>query len=71
MLHLSRLTSLALTIALVIGAPMAFADQTAPSAMAATTKAPLPLDELRTFAEVMDRIKAAYVEPVDDKTLLE
>mgnify|MGYP001610798276 CR=1 FL=1 len=43
MLHLSRLTSLALTIALIIGAPMAFADQTAPSAMAATTKAPLPL----------------------------
>ena len=71
MLHLSRLTSLALTIALVIGAPMAFADQTAPSATAATTKAPLPLDELRTFAEVMDRIKAAYVEPVDDKALLE
>ncbi|MDQ0978559.1 carboxyl-terminal processing protease [Pseudomonas synxantha] len=74
MLHLSRLTSLALTIALVIGAPLAFADQTAPAApaaMAATTKAPLPLDELRTFAEVMDRIKAAYVEPVDDKTLLE
>jgi len=34
-------------------------------------KAPLPLDELRTFAEVLDRIKAAYVEPVDDKTLLE
>jgi len=27
MLHLSRLTSLALTIALVIGAPLAFADQ--------------------------------------------
>jgi carboxyl-terminal processing protease len=31
----------------------------------------LPLDELRTFAEVLDRIKASYVEPVDDKTLLE
>ena len=71
MLHLSRLTSLALTIALVIGAPLAFADQAAPASTAATTKAPLPLDELRTFAEVMDRIKAAYVEPVDDKTLLE
>src|SRR5471032_3009245 len=74
MLHLSRLTSLALTIALVIGAPLAFADQAAgaaPAAAAATTKAPLPLDELRTFAEVMDRIKSAYVEPVDDKTLLE
>ncbi|AMB86556.1 peptidase S41 [Pseudomonas agarici] len=72
MLHLSRLTSLALTIALVIGAPQAFAAQPAPAvAPVVTAKAPLPLDELRTFAEVMDRIKAAYVEPVDDKTLLE
>lgn len=71
MLHLSRLTSLALTIALVIGAPLAFAAETAQSTAATTTKAPLPLEELRTFAEVMDRIKAAYVEPVDDKTLLE
>jgi carboxyl-terminal processing protease len=34
-------------------------------------RAPLPLEELRTFVEVLDRIKAAYVEPVDDKTLLE
>ncbi|MGC3356675.1 S41 family peptidase, partial [Pseudomonas aeruginosa] len=25
----------------------------------------------RTFAEVLDRVKAAYVEPVDDMTLLE
>ncbi len=67
MLHLSRLTSLALTIALVIGAPHAFAAQPAQPAPAAapavTAKAPLPLDELRTFAEVMDRIKAAYVDP--------
>lgn len=31
----------------------------------------LPLNELRTFTEVLDRIKKAYVEPVDDKTLLE
>ncbi|EIK96809.1 carboxyl-terminal protease [Pseudomonas sp. M47T1] len=83
MLHLPRLTSLALTIAVVIGAPLARAAE--PAHLAATTttapapaaaaadpsKAPLPLDELRTFAEVMDRIKAAYVEPVDDKTLLE
>lgn len=33
--------------------------------------APLPLNELRTFAEVLDRIKTAYVEPIDDRTLLE
>ena len=70
--HLSRLNSLALTIALVIGSPLVFAAQpVAQPATAASARAPLPLEELRTFAEVMDRIKAAYVEPVDDKTLLE
>lgn len=31
----------------------------------------LPINELRTFADVFDRIKQAYVEDVDDKTLLE
>ncbi|TDF85004.1 S41 family peptidase [Pseudomonas sp. H9] len=77
MLHSPRLTSLALTIAVVLGAPLALAaEPTKPTTVPATTvspttKAPLPLEELRTFAEVMDRIKAAYVEPVDDKTLLE
>jgi hypothetical protein len=72
--HLSRLNSLALTIALVIGfASGMAAGQTCTASRWPQTsaKAPLPLDELRTFAEVMDRIKAAYVEPVDDKTLLE
>lgn len=34
-------------------------------------EATLPLEELRAFAEVLDRIKSSYVEPVDDKTLLE
>jgi len=32
---------------------------------------PLPLDELRTFTEVFSRIKSDYVEPVQDKKLLE
>ena len=31
----------------------------------------LPLNELRVFAEAFDRISRAYVEDVDDKTLLE
>ncbi|BBP03215.1 peptidase S41 [Sulfuriferula plumbiphila] len=31
----------------------------------------LPLDELRTFAEVYGKIKSDYVEPVDDKTLID
>jgi len=33
--------------------------------------APLPLNELRTFSEVFATIKSHYVEPVDDKELLE
>ena len=35
------------------------------------TRAALPLEELRTFSEVFGRIKNDYVEPVDDRTLLE
>lgn len=31
----------------------------------------LPLDDLRLFAEIFGRIKSDYVEPVDDKVLLE
>lgn len=65
-----RLTPLALAIGLLFGGP-AMAANDAVETPTATGKAPLPLDELRTFAEVMDRIKSAYVEPVDDKTLLE
>ena len=70
--HLPRLTTLALSIALLGGAPLLHAAE--PSEEAAPTvrdKAPLPLEDLRTFAEVLDRIKAAYVEPISDKTLLE
>lgn len=69
--HLSRLTSLALAIALLGSPHLLQAAETPPAAAIANDKAPLPLDELRTFAEVLDRIKSAYVEPVSDKTLLE
>ncbi|MFT4766294.1 MAG: carboxyl-terminal processing protease [Oleispira sp.] len=31
----------------------------------------LPLQELRNFTEIFDRIRNAYVEPVDDETLLQ
>lgn len=34
-------------------------------------KVPLPLKELRSFVEVYERISRDYVEPVDDKQLLE
>lgn len=42
-----------------------------PNELQATPKGKLPLDELRNFAEVFDRIRASYVEEVDDKTLLQ
>ena len=32
---------------------------------------PLPLNEVRMFTEALDRIRMAYVEEIDDKTLLE
>lgn len=34
-----------------------------------TATPPMPLDELRNFAEVFERIRSAYVEEVDDETL--
>jgi carboxyl-terminal processing protease len=40
-------------------------------AQTAETTDTLPLEELRTFADIFGRIKANYVEPVDDEVLLE
>lgn len=31
----------------------------------------LPFDDLRSFVQILDKVKAEYVEPVDDKTLLQ
>ncbi|CAD5376648.1 Carboxy-terminal-processing protease [Pseudomonas sp. OF001] len=64
-----RLSAVALSLALLGAAPPLLAAEAAEPT--ATGRATLPLDELRTFAEVLERIKTAYVEPVDDKTLLE
>jgi carboxyl-terminal processing protease len=40
------------------------------SAIAQKATSPLPVDELRAFAEVFGAIKSNYVEPVSDKTLI-
>jgi carboxyl-terminal processing protease len=40
------------------------------SAVAEKADAPLPVDEMRAFAEVFGKIKSDYVEPVEDKKLL-
>ena len=67
-----RLNSLWRPLALVTALATTAAVQAAePAAAAPAPKAVLPLNELRTFVDVFDRIKQAYVEDVDDKTLLE
>ncbi|HEY4731786.1 MAG TPA: S41 family peptidase, partial [Gammaproteobacteria bacterium] len=53
---------LTLGVSLTIGHSV-FADRDKP--------APLPLNELNTFTEVFANIKSSYVEPVDDKTLID
>ncbi|MTI15015.1 S41 family peptidase [Sansalvadorimonas verongulae] len=67
--------ALSLTL-LPLAPPVSAQEQASPAkagtpAGASQEKGRLPLDELRAFTEVMQRIKSAYVEPVDDKTLLE
>ncbi|MBF7728542.1 S41 family peptidase [Pseudomonas sp. N040] len=69
--YLPRLTPLAMSLALLLGSAASQAAETPSSPATSSARGELPLDELRTFAEVLDRIKSAYVEPVDDKTLLE
>ncbi len=57
-------TGLVLGVLLAIGHGV-WADRESPPTIA------LPLDDLRTFTEVFAKIKQEYVEPVEDKTLLE
>ncbi len=63
----------ALLLALLFGlSPIASFAQSAAGEDADNAQAlPLPLNEVRIFAEVLNRIRSAYVEPIDDKTLLE
>lgn len=64
-----RLLPRALTLALCTAfGPQAFAQEAAPASAQAL---PLPLEEVRIFVEALDAIRNTYVEPIDDKTLLE
>lgn len=46
-------------------------EESTSSDIPAVQESQLPLKELRNFTEIFDRIRNAYVEPVDDKTLLQ
>lgn len=60
---------LALSLGVLMLVPLAQAESTPPEV--APPAEELPLDDLRTFAEVFGRIKEEYVEGVEDKALLE
>src|SRR5574343_184040 len=64
--------SKAKTISLVIGGFVAgvLISLHVPALAEKDTKAGLPIDELRTFAEVYSAIKQGYVEPVEDKKMI-
>lgn len=74
MAHWLRKTS-TLGVAAVFGFSVAIAinaladKDTAPSASA--EQSAIPLNELRTFTDVLTRVKADYVDPVTDKTLMD
>ncbi len=53
-------------------APLALAENDTPDVAlsSAQASATLPIEDIQTFAEVFERIKRAYVDEVDDKTLL-
>ncbi len=59
---------LVLSFALLSGASLAPLADDAPAAKPAAK--PLPWEEVRQLADVMQLVKEQYVEPVDDKTLL-
>ncbi|MES9900443.1 MAG: S41 family peptidase [Sedimenticola sp.] len=57
--------SLTLSLGIAIGGALSF------STRAEAQAEPLPVQELRAFAEIFGRVKQDYVEPVEDRKLLE
>ena len=58
-----------ITSGVILGATLVFGQMV--FADKETVKPDLPLEELRTFSEIFGRIKSSYVEPVEDKQLIE
>jgi carboxyl-terminal processing protease len=58
-----------ITSGIILGATLVFGQMVFADKEAG--KPDLPLEDLRTFSEIFGRIKSSYVEPVEDKDLLE
>ncbi len=66
-----RYLKIVLVIIPLITAAQLLATETSNSEVDPSLPARLPLNELRVFAEAFDRVSSAYVEEIDDRTLLE
>lgn len=62
---------LILTLGLVMGISISIGHSVLAQRDKPVANVSLPLDDLRAFTEVMNKIKSDYVEPVEDKTLLQ
>lgn len=63
---------LTLSFLLLCSVSLVYADDAAPvEGEAQVAPSRLPLEQLRAFSEIFERIRTSYVEDVDDKTLLE
>lgn len=60
-----------LALLLVPGYALSQEEQVEQTVQSDTAEEPLPLDEIRTFTEVFAKIKNDYVEPVNDRELIE
>ncbi|MCB1644935.1 MAG: S41 family peptidase [Pseudomonadales bacterium] len=60
-----------LTMALTLPATVQATDAPQPEGVDESLPPRLPLNELRLFAEAFNRVSSAYVEEIDDRTLLE
>jgi carboxyl-terminal processing protease len=65
--------TLALVAGVVLGASVTLTHGVLAEHDAVAAQGPggLPMDDLRSFVDVLNKVKADYVEPVDDKTLLQ
>jgi carboxyl-terminal processing protease len=63
-------TALLLALGVLIGAAITLTQGVLARREAPETAA-LPLEDMRTFVEILNRVKSDYVEPVKDETLLE
>ncbi len=72
-----RRTALCVVLAATLSSPAAFADVAPPDAASAkaeaarTAETSISLEDIQTFVAVFRAVKDAYVEPVDDKTLMQ